>query len=222
MSSTEDKVDLNKKVEAAEAAMKKYASKDTVISIGGYEFTPAKLMIAFGIVSSVVGGLYGCFEAYNDYMGMKKKIANYVAPDFSEYEARIIKLEENSEKVVGYTRDINQNLKGDIRRTETVLEGVERGSKVAQREVEKAVNEVRRQVEVDFKEIRKQVDGEIKEIRRSTDSSVREMQKQVDSTVQGVNERVNRIERETNSELRTIRREVDDKIKKALDNPLAN
>ena len=51
---------------------------------------------------------------------------------------------------------------------------------------------------------------------------VREMQKQVDTTVQNVNERVNRIERDTNSELRTIRREVDDKIKKALDNPLAN
>ena len=211
MSSTEDKVDLNKKVEAAEAAMKKYASKDTVISIGGYEFTPAKLMIAFGIVSSVVGGLYGCFEAYNDYMGMKKKIANYVAPDFSEYEARIIKLEENSEKVVGYTRDINQNLKGDIRRTEGVLENVERGSKVAQREVEKDINEIRRTI-----------DSEIKEIRRSTDSQVREMQKQVDATVQNVNERVNRIERDTNGELRAIRREVDDKIKKALDNPLAN
>lgn len=222
MSSTEDKVDLNKKVEAAEAAMKKYASKDTVISIGGYEFTPAKLMIAFGIVSSVVGGLYGCFEAYNDYMGMKKKIANYVAPDFSEYEARIIKLEADNEKMLGYTRDINQNLKGDIRRIEGVLEGVERSSKVAQREVERAVNEVRRQVEVDFKEIRKQVDTEIKEIRRSTDSQVREMQKQVDSTVQNVNERVNRIERDTNAELRAIRREVDDKIKKALDNPLAN
>lgn len=211
MSSTEDKVDLNKKVEAAEAAMKKYASKDTVISIGGYEFTPAKLMIAFGIVSSVVGGLYGCFEAYNDYMGMKKKIANYVAPDFSEYEARIIKLEADNEKMLGYTRDINQNLKGDIRRTEGVLENVERGSKVAQREVEKDINEIRRTI-----------DGEIKEIRRSTDSQVREMQKQVDSTVQNVNERVNRIERDTNAELRAIRREVDDKIKKALDNPLAN
>jgi hypothetical protein len=48
------------------------------------------------------------------------------------------------------------------------------------------------------------------------------MQKQVDATVQNVNERVNRIERETSAELRTIRREVDDKIKKALDNPLAN
>lgn len=211
MSSTTDKVDVNKKVDELEAAAKKYASKDTVISIGGYEFTPAKLMIAFGIVSSIIGGLYGAFETYNDYMGMKKKIANYVAPDFSEYEARIIKLEENSEKVVGYTRDINTNLKGDIRRTEGVLENVERGSKVAQREVEKDVNDIRRQI-----------DNEIKEIRKSTDSQVREMQKQVDSTVQSVNERVNRIERETNSELRTIRREVDDKIKKALDNPLAN
>jgi len=221
MSSTENK-DLNKEVEKLEGAMKQYASKDTVISIGGYSFTPAKLMIAFGIVSSVVGGMYGVFEAYKDYESMKKKIANYVAPDFSEYEARIIKLEENSEKVVGYTRDINQNLKGDIRRTETVLEGVERGSKTAQREVEKDVADIRRQVDSDLKEIRRQIDGEIKEIRRGSDNAVREMQKQVDSTVQNVNERVNRIERETNAELRTIRREVDDKIKKALDNPLAN
>jgi hypothetical protein len=210
MSSTENK-DLNKEVEKLEGAMKQYASKDTVISIGGYSFTPAKLMIAFGIVSSVVGGMYGVFEAYKDYESMKKKIANYVAPDFSEYEARIIKLEADNEKMLGYTRDINTNLKGDIRRTETVLEGVERGSKTAQREVEKDINDIRRQV-----------DSEIKEIRRSSDSAVREMQKQVDATVQGVNERVNRIERETNSELRTIRREVDDKIKKALDNPLAN
>jgi hypothetical protein len=210
MSSTEDK-NVDKKVDELQDAMKKYASKDTVISIGGYSFTPAKLMIAFGIVSSVIGGMYGVFEAYKDYEGMKKKIANYVAPDFSEYEARIIKLEADNEKMLGYTRDVNTNLKGDIRRTEQVLEGVERGSKVAQREVEKDINDIRRQI-----------DSEIKEIRRSADSQVREMQKQVDSTVQNVNERVNRIERETNAELRTIRREVDDKIKKALDNPLAN
>ena len=210
MSSTEDK-NVDKKVDELQDAMKKYASKDTVISIGGYSFTPAKLMIACGIVSSVIGGMYGVFEAYKDYEGMKKKIANYVAPDFSEYEARIIKLEADNEKMLGYTRDVNTNLKGDIRRTEQVLEGVERGSKVAQREVEKDINDIRRQI-----------DGEIKEIRRSADSQVREMQKQVDSTVQNVNERVNRIERDTNAELRTIRREVDDKIKKALDNPLAN
>ena len=48
--------DVNKKVDEMESAVKKYASKDTVISIGGYEFTPAKLMVAFTIVSSILGG----------------------------------------------------------------------------------------------------------------------------------------------------------------------
>ena len=38
--------DVNKQIDAMDAAVKKYASKDTVISIGGYEFTPTKLMVA--------------------------------------------------------------------------------------------------------------------------------------------------------------------------------
>ena len=80
---------VDAKIDEAEAAMKKYASKDTVISIGGYEFTPAKLMVAFTIVSSTLGGLYGAFEVYKDYQGMKKKIAEYVAPDLSELNAKM-------------------------------------------------------------------------------------------------------------------------------------
>ena len=74
---TEEIKDVNSKIDDLEAAKKKYASADTVISIGGYEFTPAKLMVAFTLVSSVLGGLYGTFEVYKDYMGMKKKIAEY-------------------------------------------------------------------------------------------------------------------------------------------------
>ena len=38
---TEEIKNVNAKIDEAEAAVKKYASKDTVISIGGYEFTPA-------------------------------------------------------------------------------------------------------------------------------------------------------------------------------------
>ena len=72
---TEEIKSVDAKVDELEAAAKKYASKDTVISIGGYEFTPAKLMVAFTIVSSILGGLYGTFEVYKDYVGMKKKIA---------------------------------------------------------------------------------------------------------------------------------------------------
>ena len=89
---------VNAKIDEAEATMKKYASKDTVISIGGYEFTPAKLMVAFTIVSSTLGGLYGTFEEYKDYQSMKKKIASYEAPDLSEFDKRLAVIDENSQK----------------------------------------------------------------------------------------------------------------------------
>ncbi len=97
---TEEIKDVNAKIDEAEAAMKKYASKDTVISIGGYEFTPAKLMIAATIVSSTLGGLYGVFEVYKDYMGMKDKIAKYVSPDLTEIYKKLEVLEANTNKTL--------------------------------------------------------------------------------------------------------------------------
>lgn len=159
--------DVNKQIDAMDAAVKKYASKDTVISIGGYEFTPAKLMVAFTIVSSILGGLYGAFEVYKSYQDMKTKIEKYVAPDLSEIEKKLAVVEENSQKSADYTRDIKNDLKNDIRRLEGVVEQVERGAKQIQREV-------------------------------------------------------NQAQKEQDAEMRQMRKEVDDKIKKALDNPLAN
>jgi glutamate synthase domain-containing protein 1 len=153
---------IDEQVDKLEAAV----DPNTVISIGGFNFTPAKLMIAGGIISSILGGLYGAFEVYKDYQSMKEAIQTYVAPDLSEINKKIAVLEQNSEKSTEYVRDINTNLKQDIRRLENVVEGVERGSKQTQRETMEDVKEVR-------------------------------------------------------NELREVRKEVDDKIKKALDNPLS-
>ena len=143
---TEEIKDVNAKIDAAEEAMKKYASKDTVISIGGYEFTPAKLMVAFTLVSSTLGGLYGAFEVYKDYQGMKKRIAEYVAPDLSELNKKMELTVLNSEKAVQYTQDIKNDLKSDIRRLENTVEQVERSAKQSQRETSQDVNDVRKEL----------------------------------------------------------------------------
>jgi glutamate synthase domain-containing protein 1 len=134
---------IDEKVDQLEAAV----DPNTVISIGGYSFTPAKLMIAGGIISSVLGGLYGAFEIYKDYQSMKEAIQTYVAPDLSEINQKIAVLEQNSEKSTEYVRDINTNLKQDIRRIEKIVEQVERDSKVAQRETDKDVRELRREID---------------------------------------------------------------------------
>jgi uncharacterized protein YoxC len=139
--------DLNKQVDKLEGAVKQYASKDTVISIGGYEFTPAKLMIAVGIVSSVIGTMYGAFEVYKSYQDMQKKIATYVAPDLSEFDKRLAVIEENSTKTTDYTRDIKNDLKNDIRRLEKVVEQVERDGKQLSRETEQDVRQLRKEID---------------------------------------------------------------------------
>jgi hypothetical protein len=120
---------------------------NTVISVGGYNFTPAKLMIAGGILSTVIGGMWGAFEIWKDYQSMKEAIQTYVAPDLSEINQKIAVLEQNSEKSTEYVRDINTNLKQDIRRIEKIVEQVERDSKIAQRETDRDVRELRKEVD---------------------------------------------------------------------------
>jgi len=193
---TEEIKDVNAKVDELEAAAKKYASKDTVISIGGYEFTPAKLMVAFTIVSSTLGGLYGTFEVYKDYMGMKKKIAEYSAPDLSGFDKRLAVIEENSQKTSDYTRDIKTDLKNDLRRNESVTEQVERSVKTAQRETESEMRDMRRAVREDLEKAR----NEASVIRKEMADARREIEREV---VQ-------------------LKKEVDGKIQRAIDNPLAN
>jgi dsDNA-specific endonuclease/ATPase MutS2 len=193
---TEEIKDVNAKVDELEAAAKKYASANTVISIGGYEFTPAKLMVAFTIVSSTLGGLYGAFEVYKDYQSMKKKIAEYSAPDLSGFDKRLAVIEENSAKTSDYTRDIKTDLKNDLRRNESVTEQVERGVKTAQRETEQEMRDMRKAVREDLEKAR----NEANTIRREMADARREIEREV---VQ-------------------LKKEVDSKIQKAIDNPLAN
>lgn len=149
--------DLNKKVDELAAAKDKYMSANTVISIGGYEFTPAKLMVAFTIVSSVLGGLYGAFEVYKSYQDMKTKIEKYVAPDLTEFDKRLAVIEENSAKTTDYTRDIKNDLKNDIRRLEGVVEQVERSAKQSAREA----NEAQKEAEREIRQVRKEIDSKI-------------------------------------------------------------
>jgi hypothetical protein len=193
---TEEIKNVNAKIDEAEAAIKKYASKDTVISIGGYEFTPAKLMVAFTLASSLLGGLYGCFEVYKDYQSMKKKIADYSAPDLSGFDKRLAVIEETIGKTNDYTRDIKNDLKGDIRRTETVTEQVERYVKDANRQSDSEMRDMR-------KGVREDLDKERAELQAMRQENA-QMRKEIER------------------ELVVLKKEVDAKIQKAVDNPLAN
>jgi uncharacterized protein YoxC len=75
-------------------------------------------------------------------------------------------------------------------------------------------NEIKNDLKADIRRL----EGVVENLERSTKQSQRE----VDDTVKAVNKDMNKLERDTAVELRSIRNEIDSKIKKALDNPLAN
>jgi hypothetical protein len=102
--------------------------------------------------------------------------------------------------MVEYTDTIKIDLKGDVRRLEGVVENIERSSKTDQR----------------------LTDSSMKEIKRDVDGTVKEIKRDVDATLKDINRELVKNQKETQAEVRALRIEVDNKIKKALDNPLAN
>lgn len=156
--------DIDEKVDQLEAAV----DPNTVISIGGYSFTPAKLMIAGGIVSTILGGLYGAFEVYKDYQDMKAAIQEYVEPDLSGINERITKLEqriENAEVLVRETNDyvgeIRTDLKTDIRNIQQIVDAADRRNRELEREVLTSIRTIDRENDAKLKELEKKVDEKI-------------------------------------------------------------
>lgn len=186
---------IDDKVDQLEAAKEQYLSENTVISIGGYSFTPAKLMIAGGLVSTLLGGLYATFEFYKDYMNMKDAIANYVSPDLSAIETRLTKIEKTQEGIVilvqqnqDMVRAVRSDLKSDIDRVEASVDAAERRGR---------------------------------ELDRDTRGFVNNSDKRLGDTERDLQSRIRNVERETDAKLKELEKKVDDKIKKAWENPLA-
>ena len=157
---------MSKNVDEAVDKLEAAVDPNTVISIGGFNFTPAKLMIAGAIISTTLGGLYGAFEIYKDYMDMKAAISEYVTPDLSAINERLSVIEKEMESTrksvnegVDYTNEIKNDLKRDIRRVEAVAENVERTSKESARETVQDVRDVRNEL----KQLSKEMDEKIKQ-----------------------------------------------------------
>ena len=171
--------DIDKKVDELEAAKEQYMSENTVISIGGYSFTPAKLMIAAGIVSSILGGLYGAFEVYKDYMDMKKQIQEYVAPDLSSINERLTKLDEqmaSTEKInndtMNYVRDIRNGMQNDIRELAKVVDANERRGRELDRDVRGLANGLEKDVNTRLRTVEKDQDTGLKALEKKVDDKI--------------------------------------------------
>ena len=190
------------------------------VEVGGVKFRGGKIAIILTALSSLGGAMWGGFEFYKDYMDMREKIENYTAPDLSGFDKKLALLKsemsalnegvdskisviqgkiEVFEKLEGAiqqsadsardeARTIKRDLKGEIARTERLVESVERRVKSIQDNV------------------RAMIDKE-----NTRNNTLRDR----------LSSRMDSLDKSTKENLKTLETDVNDKIRKALDNPLS-
>lgn len=180
MSRNKNETDIDSKIDELEAAKEQYLSENTVISIGGYSFTPAKLMIAATIVSTVLGGLYGAFEVYKDYQSMKEAIETYVAPDLSGIQERMTKLEQKLDNNVTLVtesndmiRGVRNDLKNDIDRLQRGIDESDRRNRELDKDVRTFVSTTDREMSARLRNIERETDQKLKDLEKKVDDKIK-------------------------------------------------
>jgi chromosome segregation ATPase len=169
--------------------------KNTQFKLLGIRVTPITIGAAFTLVSAVIGGLYGAFTVYNDYMAMKEQIQSYTAPDLSGFQEQLsvmnekmLSVENSVSQTTDYAREVRNDLRRDIMRIEQLVDDSSR---------------------------------RIKDTQNSIDLSVREMEKLSREMEKDVRDTLRAVETRIDDSMRGLDQDLRDTIQKALDNPLS-
>ena len=124
------------------------------VEVGGVKFKGGKMMVLLTLLSTTGGALWAGFEFYKDYMDMREKIQEYSAPDLSGFDKKLAVLRQDMDNLKeleaiikqsasdarDYARDIKNDLKDEIVRTEKLVEGVDRRTKTIQDDVRNMID----------------------------------------------------------------------------------
>ena len=107
--------------------------------VAGATFRGGKMFAVLTALSTLGGGAYGGFEVYKDYMDMKEIVQNIDIDEISS--ANTLQLQKLDD-AIGYTQDIKDDLKLEIRRIESLVETLEKDVITAENTVRALRSEV--------------------------------------------------------------------------------
>lgn len=173
--------------------------KNARMKIFGITMTPTTIGAAFAIISSIIGGLYGAFQVYDDYMGMKEIIANI---DTDAIAARNDIIETKLNDAIDYTRDIKDGIREDLIKLEGHIDRLED-------KVDNSENRIRN--------TQTEIDSTLRTLRDENN----QMQKDVTASLREVEGVQRETEKDLRDQMKTLERDLNEKIQEALDNPLS-
>jgi hypothetical protein len=140
----------------------------------GMTFRGGKMMIILTALSTAGGALWGGFEFYKDYMDMKEIIQNI---DISAIQAANELQLQKLNDAIDYTRDIKDDLRGDIIRVEAVAEDASRRVKETQKDIDdrlRIMENLNREAEKDVRDTMRNTESRLDESMRILDKELNE------------------------------------------------
>lgn len=185
--------------------------KNKEFRLFGVKVTAVTIGAAMTLISTVIGGLYGAFVVYTDYMDMKEQIQSYVAPDLSGFQEQISVLDQRvtaAEDSVfesqGYIRDVRTGLAEDIRIVENIVSQLE---------------DRMRDVETDTRDQLRLNDVDVQAYLRSSEERFDRLTQRMMSDF---DTKRDSLSAESDRKIQELEERLEQRIQRALDNPLAN
>jgi len=165
------------------------------VSFGGVSFKGGRIVVIITALTTLLGGAWGGFEFYKDYLDMKEKIQSYSAPDLSGFDKRLELVTQKSDVLqqeismiiqeVQLVSDVANELKNDLRQDV--------------RRIERIVNDVEQMIKEDSRE------------------NARELK----DTIQDIKEDMVLLSDKLEKSMNELEEKIEKRIKLALENPLS-
>jgi len=200
------------------------------VEFGGVKFRGGKMVAAFLALSTLVGGLYGAFEVYKDYMDMKNKIERYTAPDMSGFDKKLAVMAKTMGTVTKemssvrnrvlevqeIVRDTRQDTRSDAASLETSISAVDKRSRTLDADTRAALRQGEKTIRGIVSSASERFDAKVNSVAASTRQSEKNMRDIVESAATRFDAKINGID----SKLDAFEKRQDKKLQRALDNPL--
>ena len=193
--------------------------KNTKMKLFGITMTPTTIGAAFAIISSIVGGLYGAFQVYDDYMGMKEIVENIDVDSIqtrnneietlvgnvqTELEVQIASIQKQIDDLEKRTRENKVDMRDQINQMDSQVRRVEKLVRDTEADVRQIIQNAEERFDNKRDALQNQYDNKASQLRESSDTRMTDLEEKVER------------------DLERVELELNNKLQRALDNPLAN
>jgi phosphoglycerate-specific signal transduction histidine kinase len=198
------------------------------LEFAGVKFKGGKLVGILIALSTLVGGAYGTFEVYKDYIDMRAKINSYIAPDLSGINNRLNLVEEKLTSLETLLNNkitnMEQFLQSEISTAMSLVTAAQGDARDIRNELRKDFNEVQDQITA--------VDKRSRTSEQDTRGTVRTAENEIKTLIQHAEDRFDgkrtaiesdatRRNEAIDGKLKELEDRLRDMLTRALNNPLA-